>query len=224
MRRGALLPWRPVLGMRRSLMGDSIRPGENLTPERFLREQAAPRFGALVAAAERRLVAAQKEVGDLREAVATICWAAEASPRWYMNISAGVMEIGSTPAREPLMTVQMEAAAWELFASGAVHTGFLDAPSGRRGFGRSRIERLEGVHGTFRFVLTGLPGGGEWACILAFGGEPAPEPQATVTVDADTLAQIQSGQVEAQVAFLQGRVKVAGDAGLVMQLGMAMFM
>ncbi len=193
------------------------------TLEQYLKNEAAPRFSQLVDEAERKVAAAVQDLEDLRGAVGTACWMVAEEAPVYLNIADGRIAVDAAPSHEPFMTVQMSAADWERFSAGA-GGGFLNDRSGQRRFGRSRIERLRGVRGTVRFVFTGLADGADWTCDVAFNDRPAVAPNATVTVPADTIAQIQGGQLEPQLAFMQGRIKLSGDAGLVMQLGMAMFM
>jgi putative sterol carrier protein len=193
------------------------------TPVEFLETQAAPRFSALVADADRRLAQVQKEVDDLRGAAGTICWQIDGSPPAYFNFADGVASVAATAGSEPVMTMRMSAADWERFASGQVAGGFLDG--GNRGsFGRSRLEKLKPMRGTVRFTLTGLPSGGDWSVDLGLNAPPAEPPTATIAMPAEIAADIQSGKLNPQMAFMQGKVKMLGDAGLVMQFGMAMFM
>lgn len=190
----------------------------------YLRERIAPRFREMVRAAEQRVAAAQRELDDLRGATATLAWeiAGAAPVACYLNIANGEMTVAEQPAAEPLMTVSQSDADWARFATGM--SGFLGGDR-RRPLGRARIDRLRTVKGAVRFVLTGLPDGGAWTCTMYFGSGPRPrEPQTTVTLTADIVGKIQAGQLDPQAAFMQGQVRIAGDMGLAMQLGMAMFM
>lgn len=191
----------------------------------FLRTQVAPRFREMLAAAEQRLAQAQREVDDLRNARGTIGWEIAGSPpiKWYVNLAGGEMTVAETAAEEPFMTVSMNAADWQRFASGAAQGGPFVGDA-RRPFGRSRIERVRAIRGAMRFVLTGLPDGGDFTTTLYFAGERPAEPQATIQMPAEVAARIQSGQLNPQAAFMQGQMKLTGDMGFAMQLGMALFM
>jgi hypothetical protein len=190
----------------------------------YLRGEVAPRFRELVRAAEQKLAAAQKELDDLRAANGTIAWeiAGPTPAVWYVNIRDGEMGVAEQAAEEPFMVLTQTADDWARF-TGAM-AGLFGADN-RRAFGRSRIERVRALKGAVRFVLTGLPDGSSWSGVLAFGPPPRPaEPQTTVTVPAEVVKQVQSGQLNPQVAFMQGHLKLSGDPSLAMQLGMALFL
>jgi len=201
-------------------------PNTTIPPplDEYLRANVAPRFRELVSGVEQRLAAAQRDLDDLRAAAGTIAWeiGGETPTVSYVNIANGEMTVAAQPASAPFMTVSQSAADWARFTGGMA--GLFGADS-RRPLGRARIERVRAIKGAIRFVLTGLPDGGTWTCTLHFGTGPRPaEAPTTVTLAADVVTKMQSGQLEPQMAFMQGQVKLSGDPGLAMQLGMALFL
>ncbi|NLH50187.1 MAG: SCP2 sterol-binding domain-containing protein [Myxococcales bacterium] len=83
--------------------------------------------------------------------------------------------------------------------------------------------KVANIKSVYQFNVTG-DGGGEWYVDLT-GDAPkvaagaSPTPHCTVTVsDADFIA-IYTGSLNAQMAFMTGKVKISGDMGLAMKLG-----
>jgi len=190
----------------------------------YLRERLAPRFRELVRAAEQRVASAQHALDDLQAAQGTVAWEITSTPPviCYINLGNGEMRVAAQPASEPFMTISQSATDWARFTTQMA--GMFGADS-RRPLGRSRIERVRALNGAVRFVLNGFADGGSWTCTMYFGVAPRPaEPQTTVTLAADTVAKVQAGQLDPQAAFVQGQVRIAGDMGFAMQLGMALFM
>ncbi len=192
--------------------------------EQFLAERIAPRFAEQRTQIEQRLAEIHRQLEDLYAAEATIAWEVEGTPPavCYANIAGGEMTIASEPAQEPILRIVQSAEDWAKFTAGLPALFTVDA---RRPLGKSRLERLRPLRGAMRFVLTDVPGGGEWSCWVVFGGGAKPdEARVTIQLPAETMAQIQAGKLDPQAAFMQGQVRLAGDMGFAMQVGMAVFL
>jgi len=80
------------------------------------------------------------------------------------------------------------------------------------------IAQLEALNGLIKVVVTGGEGG-DWSTAFKLGPGEIPD-EATTTVqitDADARA-MQSGELDAMQAFIGGKIVVAGDMGLMMQM------
>jgi hypothetical protein len=100
----------------------------------------------------------------------------------------------------------------------SLHDGWID---GWVGAGRA-----PGGSGTVQIVVTGnqLPNDGKWYVRLdngvvaeaASGASPAPD--VTLTVPYADAVAMADGELDPSVAFMQGRMKTAGDQGLVLDV------
>jgi ubiquinone biosynthesis protein UbiJ len=87
---------------------------------------------------------------------------------------------------------------------------------------QAKPDLLQKINSVYQFNISG-PGGGTWGvdCTQA-GGKvaegPAASPRCTVAAtDADFLA-IVNGKLNAQMAFMSGKLKIQGDMGLALKL------
>lgn len=83
-------------------------------------------------------------------------------------------------------------------------------------------EKAQGVNSVIQYHLTG-PEGGDWIidihdgkCTVNPGNTP--NPNMTLTADAQDYKDIITGKTNAMAAFMQGKVKLAGDLNLAMKL------
>lgn len=203
----------------------STLPQPQITPESFLQESIAPRFKQRIDGLRRRIVALEQEIQDHLGARATVkvVIEGEGGGTWYLNIKEGEMTVGTEPAFPPLMTTYQSYTDWQAaVASG--ETRLVPGPEGaQRELTKSRIDRLRMLKGTVRFTFTHSPDGSERSFDLQFGeGERPANPQTVMTLKVEDARKMARGELDPQVAFMSGLIKVSGDMALVMQFGAAM--
>jgi putative sterol carrier protein len=88
-------------------------------------------------------------------------------------------------------------------------------------------EKAQGVNSVIHFKFTGAEPG-EWNAVIKDGkvavaqGAPASSANMTLTADSSDYVKIFTGELDGMQAFMQGKIKLAGDLNLAMKL-MQMF-
>jgi putative sterol carrier protein len=87
-------------------------------------------------------------------------------------------------------------------------------------------EKAQGVDATIQFKFTGAEAG-EWHATIKDGNVDVaqgthPSPKMTLTADSADYVKIITGELDGMQAFMQGKIKLAGDLNLAMKL-MQMF-
>ena len=84
-------------------------------------------------------------------------------------------------------------------------------------------EKAAGIDTVVQFKFTGSQAS-EWYVIIkdqkvesVQGTHPSPE--MTMTVDSDDYLKISTGELDATMAFMKGKVKVSGDMGVALGMG-----
>ena len=87
---------------------------------------------------------------------------------------------------------------------------------------RSKPDLVGKINAVYQFNITG-PGGGQWAvdCVTPGGAVTAGSSAAakcTVTASEGDFLNIVNGKLNAQMAFMMGKLKIQGDMGLALKL------
>lgn len=83
-------------------------------------------------------------------------------------------------------------------------------------------ELAKSINATYKFVVTG-EGGGTWVVDLTKDSpevrEEDTDAQCTVTISSEDFMAMMQGKLDGQMAFMTGKLKIAGDMSLAMKLG-----
>jgi len=87
-------------------------------------------------------------------------------------------------------------------------------------------EKAQGVDAVIQFKFTG-PEAGDWNATIKEGKVDVsrgthPSPKMTLTADSSDYVKMFTGELDGMQAFMQGKIKLAGDLNLAMKL-MQMF-
>jgi putative sterol carrier protein len=86
---------------------------------------------------------------------------------------------------------------------------------------KTKPDLIAKVSASYKFVITG-DNGGTWVVDLTQPGGAITTGDAaascTITMTADDFVQMMNGKLNAQMAFMSGKLKVAGDMGLALKL------
>jgi putative sterol carrier protein len=194
-------------------------PEERIDPGDFLRREVAPRVRRRIEELRASITRLQAELDDRLAADATIELRLEGDGGgvWYLVLHGGEMTVADRATSAPLVRVYQSRTDWEALAraSGA------RPPSGGD-LTRSRVERLRGIDGAIEFRLTDEEG--ERTVVVQFGPGERSAPRCTVVMRADDARRLQTGELTPQAAFMQGLVKLQGDAAFAMQVGAALLL
>ncbi len=157
---------------------------------------------------------------------------------WVLHLHGGVLDVLAGSRVEASFTVvqsvdDWRGALWEgrggVFGEAAATLFRQGGVGGDTGGGAASplpggapdpaaIAQLEALNGLIQVVVTGGEGG-DWATGFKLGpGEIPAEPTTTVQITDEDARAMQSGELDAMQAFMGGKIMVAGDMGLMMQM------
>ncbi len=147
---------------------------------------------------------------------------------WLLDVRDGVLipRAADAPGAEPQVTLTQTAQDWRAAAVGEEGAADLAPPQASPldvlFVDAASRQIMNTVKGTVRFEVTGF-NGRTWWMQVRFGTGPAPvDPDAVLTVDAQTYAQILARKLAPPEAYFSGKVQLKGNTSLAMQLSIAM--
>jgi putative sterol carrier protein len=157
---------------------------------------------------------------------------------WVVHLDKGKLSVAPGPRDDTAFSVvqsvtDWRGALWEgrggAFGQGAVALFKPGAsrPAGGGGMGGgmggaapspAALQQMRTLNGVIRMVVAG-GAGGDWRVDFKLGPGALPaEPTTTVTVTAADADAMATGQLDPMQAFMAGRIQVAGDMALMMQM------
>ena len=203
-----------------------MKPGPAPDPREFFTQTIPRQFNASLDAQERLGEAGRTVLEAMRAVDATIRIEVRGAGggSFLLNIREGRMSAGDTASFTPFLTVVQDRPAFEKLAresgdSALALLGGLSGLTGEMRLTRKRVESLGQLQGAVHFSVSGEAG---FALITHFGAGPLPDvPNASIAVDDDAYRELRSGKLDPGAAFMSGKIKVAGDMQLAMQLALA---
>lgn len=195
-------------------------------PRVYFTEQLPQQFERALREQESAVEAAQRVLEGMRAVQATLAVTVrgEGGGTFYLNVDGGRLTPGDAPAHPVALTLIQDRADYERLIrdAGDSALGFLGGLSGLAGemrLTKQRLDVLAGVAGTLLFQVKGPDG---FSLLTAFGASPVKEPPDTVIrVDPEVYGELRAGRLDAQNAFMTGKIELEGDMQLAMQVALA---
>jgi hypothetical protein len=195
-------------------------------PRSYFTEQLPGQFERALRAQERAVEAAQRVLAGMRAVDTTLVVEVqgEGGGRFVLNVDSGRLTPGDAPKHPVAMTLVQGRRDFERLIrdAGDSALGFLGGLSGLAGeikLTKERLDLLAGLRGTLRFLVKGEDG---FAVLTHFGpGAPKEPPDTEIRVEPEVYADLQAGRLDAQSAFMSGKLELEGDMQLAMQLALA---
>ena len=195
-------------------------------PRTYFTELLPGQFERALREQERAVETAQRLLDGMRAVQATIAVTVRGAGggTFYLNVDRGLLTPGSAAAHPIVLTLVQERADYDRLIrdAGDSALGFLGGLSGLAGemkLTKARLDVLNGVRGTLFFQVTGEGG---FSILTHFGPDAGKEqPDTEIRIDPEVYADLRAGRLDAQNAFMGGKLQVEGDLQLAMQVALA---
>lgn len=155
------------------------------------------------------------------EGPGSICFDLLGEGQWSLAVKDGKIDVCEGRNEDTLVHISFEGKNWQESVSRLAHGGA--GPLSGDGMGNilanpAIASTLKAAQGTLKLVTTSEEGD-EWVAITFGGAEPNTEqPRATLTMDSEIAAQMAKGEANPQELFMSGKIQIAGDMMMLMQL------
>lgn len=144
----------------------------------------------------------------------------EGGGTWVLSLQGGALTVSTQAVPDAAITLSQSVEDWRVVTVGVAQGPDLTLPSGMSIESLLNVppaiqQALATTKGTLRVEIPGFLGR-TFGLGITFHG--AAQPAATLSVDAETLAQIRSGALPAPQAFFAGKIQLSGDTAFAMQL------
>jgi putative sterol carrier protein len=139
---------------------------------------------------------------------------------WVLALKGGALTVSAQAIPDADITVTQSVDDWRVITVGVANGPELTLPAGVSIESLLNVppaiqQTLATTKGSLRIEIPGFLGR-TFGLGITFHG--AAQPAATLSVDAETLAQIRSGALPAPQAFFAGKILLSGDTAFAMQL------
>ena len=144
------------------------------------------------------------------------------SSRFHLLVEGGEMRAAPRAHPDPMITLGLGEADCERLEAtvGPSPMALLGGVGGNPDFALTpaRVAALREIEGTMRLEVTGAQ---PWGVLLHFGAPPIPEATTTVSIADAEFAQLISGALDLQGAFMTGKLQLGGNVEVPMKMAMA---
>lgn len=195
-------------------------------PKTYFTERLPVQFERALREQQRAVEAAQRVLDGMRAVRTTLVVTVrgEGGGTFHLNVDGGMVRAESDAAHPVALTLVQEREDYERLIrdAGDSALGFLGGLSGLAGemkLTKSRLDVLAGVAGTLRFEVKGPDG---FKILTHFGpGAPKDPPDTVIRVAPEVYGELRAGALDAQNAFMGGKIELEGDMQLAMQVALA---